>query len=157
MWSQIFSGLELRRTIEELRPCVMVMGHWCAVAQDLGKDQGSRVAKETITRLIDDLDGGEAAETVLFGLDGHSYEIDLSAKNAAKLRNAMAAFVENGSRTSGRVASLGRAARGRSTAAAEREQNQAIRAWAMRKGIDVAPRGRIKAEVVEQYQRSAGR
>jgi len=128
-----------------------------ALSTDLGKDQGSGVAKETITRLIDDLDGGDAAETVLFGLDGHSCEIDLSAKNAAKLRNAMAAFVENGSRTSGRVTGLGRAARGRSTAAAEREQNQAIRAWALRKGIDVAPRGRIKAEVVEQYQRSAGR
>jgi hypothetical protein len=115
------------------------------------------VAKETITRLIDDLDGGEAAETVLFGLDGHSYEIDLSSKNAAKLRNALSAFVENGSRTSGRGAGVTRLTRGRSTAAAEREQNQAIRAWALRKGLDVAPRGRIKAEIVEQYQRSAGR
>jgi hypothetical protein len=114
------------------------------------------VAKETITRLIDDLDGGDAAETVTFGLDGHSYEIDLSTKNATKLRNALSAFVENGSRTSSR-SGAGRAGRGRSTAAAEREQNQAIRAWALRKGIDVAPRGRIKAEVVEQYQRTAGR
>ena len=115
------------------------------------------MAKETITRLIDDLDGGEAAETVTFGLDGHSYEIDLSSKNATKLRNALAAFVESGSRISGRSVGTSRAGRGRSTAAAEREQNQAIRAWALRKGIDVAPRGRIKAEVVEQYQRSAGR
>jgi hypothetical protein len=116
------------------------------------------VAKETITRLIDDLDGGEAAETVLFGLDGHSYEIDLSTKNATKLRNALAAFVESGSRIAGRSAvSAARVGRGRSTVVAEREQNQAIRAWALRKGIDVAPRGRIKAEVVEQYQRSAGR
>lgn len=115
------------------------------------------MAKETITRLIDDLDGGDAAETVAFGLDGHSYEIDLSSKNATKLRNALAAFVESGSRISGRSVGTSRAGRGRSTAAAEREQNQAIRAWALRKGIDVAPRGRIKAEVVEQYQRSAGR
>jgi hypothetical protein len=115
------------------------------------------VAKETITRLIDDLDGGEAAETVTFGLDGHSYEIDLSAKNATKLRNALAAFVESGSRISGRSGVASRAGRGRSTAATEREQNQAIRAWAKRKGIEVAPRGRIRAEVVEQYQRSAGR
>ena len=66
------------------------------------------MAKETITRLIDDLDGGEAAETVTFGLDGHSYEIDLSTKNATKLRNALAAFVENGSRTSSRAGGLGR-------------------------------------------------
>jgi len=115
------------------------------------------VAKETITRLIDDLDGGEAVETVTFGLDGHSYEIDLSTKNATKLRNALAAFVDSGSRVSGRSGVTSRSGRGRSTAAAEREQNQAIRAWAQRKGIEVAPRGRIKAEVVEQYQRSAGR
>ena len=115
------------------------------------------MAKETFTRLIDDLDGGEAAETVVFGLDGHSYEIDLSAKNATKLRNALAAFVESGSRTSGRAVGLGRGGRGRSTAAAEREQNQAIRAWALRKGLDVAPRGRIRAEIVEQYNRTAGR
>ena len=47
------------------------------------------MAKETITRLIDDLDGGEAHETVTFGLDGWSYEIDLSTKNATKLRNAL--------------------------------------------------------------------
>jgi hypothetical protein len=47
------------------------------------------MAKETITKLIDDLDGGEAHETVKFGLDGHSYEIDLSTKNANKLRNAL--------------------------------------------------------------------
>ena len=120
-------------------------------------EEGLGVAKETVTRLIDDLDGGEAAETVMFGLDGQTYEIDLSTKNATKLRNALAAFVENGSRTSSRAAGVSRAGRGRSTAAAEREQNQAIRAWALRKGIDVAPRGRIKAEVVEQYQRSAGR
>lgn len=116
------------------------------------------MAKETITRLIDDLDGGEAAETVTFGLDGHSYEIDLSTKNATKLRNALAAFVESGSRVSGRSGGVAsRSGRGRSTAAVEREQNQAIRAWAQRKGIEVAPRGRIKAEVVEMYQRSAGR
>ena len=30
--------------------------------------------------LVDDLDGGSADETVRFGLDGVSYEIDLSAE-----------------------------------------------------------------------------
>ena len=34
--------------------------------------------------LEDDLDGGVAAETVTFGLDGVNYEIDLSDKNAGK-------------------------------------------------------------------------
>jgi hypothetical protein len=114
------------------------------------------VAKETITKLIDDLDGGEAHETVKFGLDGHSYEIDLSSKNANKLRNALAPYLEHGTRVSGRVGTFG-APRSRGGATGDREQNKAIRAWAQRKGIEVAPRGRIKSDVVEQYHREAGR
>jgi hypothetical protein len=113
------------------------------------------VAKETITRLIDDLDGGEAAETISFALDGYSYEIDLSAKNAAKLRNALGAFVESGTRVSSRAAgSRGTQAK---RAATDRDQNQAIRAWAERKGYEVAPRGRIKQEIVDLYHSRAGR
>src|SRR5262245_10209833 len=52
-----------------------------------GEREGIGVAKETVTRLIDDLDGGEAHETVTFGLDGHVYQIDLSTRNAKKLRS----------------------------------------------------------------------
>lgn len=33
--------------------------------------------------LVDDLDGEPAAETVRFGIDGATYEIDLSTDNAA--------------------------------------------------------------------------
>lgn len=117
------------------------------------------MAKETITKLIDDLDGGEAHETVRFGLDGYSYEIDLSTKNANKLRNALSVYLDNGARLSGRASSgmsrsVGRA---RGGAVAEREQNKAIRTWATRKGYDVAPRGRIKQEIVDHYHREAGR
>lgn len=112
------------------------------------------MAKETITRLIDDLDGGEAAETIAFALDGYSYEIDLSAKNAAKLRNALTNYVESGSRVSSRSAAKGGQVR---RSVADRDQNQAIRAWAERKGYEVAPRGRIKQEIVELYHSRAGR
>jgi hypothetical protein len=116
------------------------------------------VAKETITKLIDDLDGGEAHETVKFGLDGHSYEIDLSTKNANKLRNSLAPYLENGTRVGRATASIGRGAgRARAGVVGEREQNKAIRAWAQRKGIAVAPRGRIKQDIVDQYHREAGR
>jgi hypothetical protein len=118
------------------------------------------VARETITKLIDDLDGGEAHETVKFGLDGHSYEIDLSTKNANKLRTVLSQYLEHGTRLAGRTAAAnGRASagRGRATATTDRDQNQAIRAWATRKGLDIAPRGRIKAEIIEQYHREAGR
>ena len=46
--------------------------------------------------LEDDVDGSKADETVTFGLDGASYEIDLSAKNAEKLRDVLAVYVGSG-------------------------------------------------------------
>jgi hypothetical protein len=114
------------------------------------------VAKQTITKLIDDLDGGEAHETVEFGLDGYSYEIDLSSKNAGKLRHALATYVDHGTRVSGRSAGGRGGGRARS-AGSDRDQNAAIRAWAQRKGYDVSTRGRIKQDIVDQYHREAGR
>jgi hypothetical protein len=116
------------------------------------------VAKEPITKLIDDLDGGEAQETVKFAIDGHSYEIDLSGRNASKLRNTMAPYLENATRVAGGGASSPGVGAGRSRGGpVERDQNRAIRAWAQRQGLDIAPRGRIKQEIVEQYHREAGR
>lgn len=94
--------------------------------------------------LVDDIDGGSADETVVFGLDGATYEIDLSKKNAAKLRDEMASWVGSARRASG-----GRARRrrgGRTSDAA------AIRAWAVSKGIEVSERGRVSADVRAQYE-----
>ena len=48
-----------------------------------------RRVKQTITQLIDDIDGGKAEETVLFAIDGTNYEIDLSRRNAARLRDLL--------------------------------------------------------------------
>ena len=61
------------------------------------------MAKKVTVTLVDDFDGeGAADETVEFGLDGVSYEIDLSAKNAAKLRNELKPWLEAGRRVGGR-------------------------------------------------------
>ena len=54
--------------------------------------------------LEDDLDGSEADETVTFALDGVTYEIDLNAKNAAALRDALAQYVGHARRAAGRRA-----------------------------------------------------
>jgi hypothetical protein len=56
------------------------------------------MAQQRFLSLIDDLDGGKATETVVFGLDGASFEIDLSKKNAAALREGLTEFVEHGRR-----------------------------------------------------------
>jgi hypothetical protein len=111
------------------------------------------VAKETFTRLIDDLDGGVAHETVTFALDGHTYQIDLSSKHAKKLRADLAPYLEGGSRVTARPV---RGVRGR-TAVADKDVNRSIREWAMSKGYDIAPRGRIKQEIVDEYHRTGGR
>ena len=111
------------------------------------------MAQETITKLVDDLDGSEATETVTFGLDGNGYEIDLSAKNAAALRKALdryrgAARPSSSSRASGGAGRRGRAkARGRGDA-----DPKAVRVWAQEHGIEISSRGRIPSEVLEQYK-----
>ena len=97
--------------------------------------------------LVDDIDGGEAVETVTFGLDGATYEIDLSAENSAKLRSALAEWIGAG-RRGGRKAVATRSAKGgnRNSDAA------AIRAWASANGHKVSERGRIPADVREAYE-----
>jgi hypothetical protein len=116
------------------------------------------VAKQIIHKLVDDIDGGDAEETVKFALDGIQYEIDLSKKNAGKLRDAFAPYVGAGTRVGrGGVVVGGRTARGRGGAAADREQNKAIRAWAKKAGKDISDRGRIPQEIVDEYHARAGR
>jgi hypothetical protein len=109
------------------------------------------MAEQIIKRLIDDIDGGEAEETVQFSLDGVPYEIDLSSANAKKVRDSLAPFVEH-ARKAGGVAAGGR--RRRSRAASSRERSADIRAWAKARGIKVNERGRIPATVVEEYERA---
>ncbi|MGW4484445.1 Lsr2 dimerization domain-containing protein [Amycolatopsis sp. NPDC004368] len=60
------------------------------------------MAKNTAVHVVDDLTGEAAAETLGFGVDGIDYEIDLSARNAAALREIFAPYVRHGRRTGGR-------------------------------------------------------
>ena len=54
------------------------------------------MAKTVIVKLTDDIDGGDADETVQFALDGKNYEVDLSAANASKLRETFKLYIEKG-------------------------------------------------------------
>jgi hypothetical protein len=118
------------------------------------------MARKTVVQLLDDIDGGKADETVTFGLDGTTYEIDLSSKHAEQLRTALAKYIEAGTKVGrGRVepARRRRAGGGDQPARGDRAQNQAIRDWAKRKGIELSDRGRIARHIVEQYEAEAGR
>lgn len=110
------------------------------------------MAKQVITLLTDDLDGGEADRTVEFGLDGVNYTIDLSEKNAGKLRKALDPYLTVATRV-GRNGTEPRTRRGTgvSTGRATRDQNQAIREWATKNGYEVSERGRIPSSIVEAY------
>ncbi|WP_436493360.1 histone-like nucleoid-structuring protein Lsr2 [Actinokineospora sp. HUAS TT18] len=114
------------------------------------------MAQKVTVSLVDDLDGSQAEETVEFGLDGASYQIDLSADNAEKLREALADFVESARRSGGRKRAV-KVAAGRvpRAASADREQNQAIREWARKQGMKVSDRGRIPSEVLDAYNEQA--
>lgn len=107
------------------------------------------MAKKVTVTLIDDFDGaGAADETVEFGLDGVTYEIDLSRKNAAKLRDELKKWADAGRRVGGRR--RGRSSIGR-RGAIDREQSAAIREWARRNGHNVSTRGRIPADIIDAF------
>lgn len=98
------------------------------------------MAQKVSIVLVDDIDGAEAEETVSFSLDGRDYEIDLSAKNAAKLRDALAPYVGHARRGGGRK-------RSRSGGPSPSD----IRSWARENGFNVPDRGRVSSQVREAY------
>ena len=113
------------------------------------------MAQQTTVALIDDIDGGKAAETVSFGLDGSIYEIDLSKKNATALRKALGEFTASARKVrAGKAAS--KVARAATTAAPTRVDARAVREWAQEQGIAVSARGRVPSDVVEKYQAAVG-
>jgi hypothetical protein len=97
--------------------------------------------------LEDDLDGSDATQTVTFGLDGTSYEIDLNDKNAAALRDALATYVGHGRKVTG-------SRRGRRSTASSNGAHSAkeIRDWARSNGHKVPERGRIPGDVREAFE-----
>ena len=103
------------------------------------------MARKIQVVLEDDLTGGDADETVAFALDGVAYEIDLSARNADKLRHALQPYVEAGRKARPRRSN------GRSAARSGGNAGE-IREWAEANGVPVSARGRISADVVAQYE-----
>ena len=109
------------------------------------------MAQKIQVLFIDDLDGGEAAGTVRFGLDGTDYEIDLSTAHSDELRNALQQYITHGRRTGGMARRAARSRRG-----SDGVDNARVREWAKGQGIEIKDRGRVPASVVEQYKTAAG-
>lgn len=97
--------------------------------------------------LVDDMDGSEAEETVLFGLDGTTYEIDLNTKHASSLREALASYVGHA-----RKVSAGRRTGRRMSQTSLGPSTRELRDWGRSNGFDVSDRGRVSAKVREAYE-----
>lgn len=100
--------------------------------------------------LIDDIDGGEADETVRFGLDGVQYEIDLSEAHASELRSALSGYVGK-ARRGGQSKQRSTTSSGSSSPSRNQEAAR-IREWARENGYNVSSRGRVNSEIVEAYR-----
>lgn len=113
--------------------------------------------KVQVLLVCDICDGGKpGSETIGFGVDGSSYEIDLCDKHAKNLRDSVAQYVGAARRATSAGRSGGRG-RGRSSGGADRQRTQEIRAWARSKGIKVSERGRLSSDIVAKYEAANGR
>lgn len=104
--------------------------------------------------LVDDLSGGEAEETVEFGLDGVTYEVDLSDENAKKLRDDLAPWIGVARRSGGRRQTRRRGGGGPTSAT--KEELARMRDWGREHGYKVSDRGRVSQEVQEAYRAANG-
>lgn len=101
-----------------------------------------------IVEVVDDFDGTPADQTVRFAFNGASYEIDLNRAHFEEFAEAIQPYIKAGRKTG----STRR--RGNAGNPTQRPENVKIRAWAKENGHNVSERGRIPAEVVEEYRKA---
>lgn len=111
------------------------------------------MAQKVSVILIDDMNGGEADETVEFGLDGTSYEIDLSHGNSQELRDLLKPYTDKGRKVTGTA----RRPPGSRATAPDEPRNKEMRAWAKAQGLKVSERGRVPADIAAKYESANGR
>lgn len=109
--------------------------------------------EKVIVKTLDDLTGEEGASPVEFGLDGDTYEIDLTEENARRLRGVFSDYVRAGRKLSKGTtkATQVKASAPKAVPTMDREQMAAMREWAQRNGIPISPRGRIREIVRTAY------
>jgi nucleoid-associated protein Lsr2 len=106
------------------------------------------MAKQVIERLVDDIDGSEANQSVSFSVDGHTYQIDLNEQHADELRAKLQPFVGVARRVRHQPGPTRGAGRG---IVPDKDRNSAIRRWALDEGVELPTRGRIAGAVQAAY------
>ncbi|MFW2512290.1 histone-like nucleoid-structuring protein Lsr2 [Demequina sp. SO4-13] len=103
------------------------------------------MAQKVQVVLVDDVDGGEASETVSFSIENVSYEIDLSEEHAAQMRKDFEKWTTRARRVTSKRGGSSRA---------RRSDSSKVRAWAKAQGYEVSERGRISSEIREAYSKA---
>jgi len=113
------------------------------------------MAERKVTILSDDFTGEEASDVrkVFFSFEGKSYRIDLDPKNYEEFKKTLAPYIK--------VSELQKSAVKASTATSDasarkaaKERLEALRAWAAKEGIELPARGRIPANIQEQFDQA---
>ena len=114
------------------------------------------MAQKVQVLLVCDLhdDETEGTETVAFGLDGSSYEIDLCEEHAGALRDDLASYVGAARRAgrSGGGTPKKSSGGGGSKSTKSSSNVSEVREWARQNGFEVNERGRIASTVLEAYE-----
>lgn len=104
------------------------------------------MAKNVSVITTSDLTGSENAEPVQFGLNGRTYEIDLTEAEKQELENTLKKYVEVSRATSKKGAN--RPIRSTTVGLSP----ATVRSWATNNGVDVPKRGRIPEGVLAKFQ-----
>ncbi len=115
------------------------------------------MAKQTVVSLIDDLDGSEATQTIEFSYKSKPYKLDLNDNNAAELEEALAPYIAaaQNEAVDGGTTRRTRSGRPQATSSGQSGRDydpKVVRAWAQANNVEVSPRGRVSAKVVEQFR-----
>lgn len=101
----------------------------------------------TRTVKIDDFDGkSEGAETVVYGLEGTFYTLDLAPTNRTKLEAALKPFIDKSQEITSKDALKHFSSNGFGEV-----DPMAVRSWAQANGIAVSDKGRVPENIVAQY------
>lgn len=109
------------------------------------------MVRREITQYFDDLDKTPLTQAELnvvkFSLDGSDYTLDLSVENAAKLRELLKPYVQVAAKDTSR-------SQRRRTPVENNVQTKFVRAWAVERGMAVAPRGKLQQSVFDEYYKA---
>ncbi|MEJ4113584.1 Lsr2 family protein [Corynebacterium kroppenstedtii] len=115
------------------------------------------MARRYVPQIFDDLDGTELTESdateIHFTVDGTAYMLEVSEGNARKFHEVLEPFISSATKESGRGRRRS-SYRNNVSSEATKARNRAIRKWANDNGYNVAPRGQIKKDIIEAYDRA---